>query len=93
MRLVLVTGKGGVGKTTLAAATGINAAHRGVRTLLVSTDAAHSLGDVLDVRLGPEPARIDANLDGLHLDGRRAQVGSRWAWWPGTCAACSAARS
>ena len=52
MRLILYTGKGGVGKTTTAAATGALAAQRGLRTLVVSADAAHSLGDVFDRRLG-----------------------------------------
>ncbi|MEO8827893.1 ArsA family ATPase [Lapillicoccus sp.] len=48
MRIVLFTGKGGVGKTTTAAATAVRAARSGVRTLVLSTDAAHSLGDALD---------------------------------------------
>ncbi|MBW2666528.1 MAG: AAA family ATPase, partial [Deltaproteobacteria bacterium] len=47
MRLILYTGKGGVGKTTTAAATAVCAAARGRRTLVASADAAHSLGDVL----------------------------------------------
>ena len=50
-RVVLVTGKGGVGKTTTAAATAVRAARTGLRTLVMSTDAAHSLGDALDVEL------------------------------------------
>ncbi len=50
-RIVLVTGKGGVGKTTTAAATAVQAARAGLRTLVMSTDAAHSLGDALDVDL------------------------------------------
>jgi arsenite-transporting ATPase len=50
-RVVLVTGKGGVGKTTTAAATAVRAARSGLRTLVMSTDAAHSLGDALDVDL------------------------------------------
>lgn len=70
MGLVLVTGKGGVGKTTLAAATALLAAERGARTLLVSTDAAHSLADVLETRLGAQPSPVAPNLDGVHLDGR-----------------------
>ena len=60
MRLVLYTGKGGVGKTTTAAAAAVVAAERGLRTLVASADVAHSLGDVLDVRLGPEPRRARA---------------------------------
>ena len=71
MRLVLVTGKGGVGKTTLAAATAVSAAKRGARTLVVSTDAAHSLGDVLAAPLSGDPVTVSPGLDALHLDGRR----------------------
>jgi len=69
-RVILVTGKGGVGKTTLSAATAFEAAARGARVLLVSTDDAHSLEDVLLQRLGSEPVPITENLDGLQLDGR-----------------------
>jgi len=70
LRVILLTGKGGVGKTTLAAATAVAAARRGVRTLLVSTDAAHSVGDVLDQPLGAEPAAVAPGLDAVQLDGR-----------------------
>ena len=51
MRVVLFTGKGGVGKTTTAAATAVHAARAGIKTLVMSTDAAHSLGDALGVDL------------------------------------------
>lgn len=61
-RLILYVGKGGVGKTTMAAATAVRAAALGHRTLVVSTDIAHSLGDVLKVELGPDPEEIAANL-------------------------------
>jgi arsenite-transporting ATPase len=71
VRIILVTGKGGVGKTTLAAATAIGASRRGTRTLLVSTDAAPSVADVLAADLGPEPREITDRLHGLQLDGRR----------------------
>ena len=71
MRIILVTGKGGVGKTTLAAATAVGAARRGTRTLLVSTDAAPSLADVLARDLGPEPLEVTERLYGVQLDGRR----------------------
>lgn len=70
MRLVLYTGKGGVGKTTTAAATAACAAARGRRTLIVSADAAHSLGDVLGRRLGPQPAPVAPRLDALEADAR-----------------------
>ena len=71
MRIVLVTGKGGVGKTTVAAATAIHAAQQGHRTLVLSTDTAHSLSDVLAVRLGHEPVEVAPRLHAQQLDGRR----------------------
>ncbi len=79
MRLVLYTGKGGVGKTTTAAATAIRAAEIGRRTLIASADAAHSLGDVLECRLGPEPAAITARpgLDAVEIDAR-AEAARHW---------------
>ncbi|HEX9060709.1 MAG TPA: ArsA-related P-loop ATPase, partial [Clostridia bacterium] len=55
MRIILYTGKGGVGKTSIAAATALKSAREGLKTLIVSTDAAHSLGDSLDIKLSPEP--------------------------------------
>ncbi|HLH22095.1 MAG TPA: ArsA family ATPase [Chloroflexota bacterium] len=61
-RLILYVGKGGVGKTTLAAATAVRAAALGHRTLVVSTDLAHSLGDVLASPLGAEPEPIAERL-------------------------------
>jgi arsenite-transporting ATPase len=61
-RLILYVGKGGVGKTTLAAASAVRAAELGHRVLVVSTDLAHSLADVLAVDLGAEPRRIGEQL-------------------------------
>jgi len=55
VRVVLFTGKGGVGKTTTAAATAVQAARQGIKTLVMSTDAAHSLGDALGVDLAAAP--------------------------------------
>jgi arsenite-transporting ATPase len=63
-RVLLFTGKGGVGKTTLAAATAASLAAHGRKALVVSTDPAHSLGDALDVRLGASPSEVDT-ADGL----------------------------
>lgn len=61
-RILLYTGKGGVGKTSTAAATALACAERGYRTIVLSTDIAHSLGDVFDTELGPEPREIAPNL-------------------------------
>ncbi len=77
MRVVLYTGKGGVGKTTSAAATAVHAARRGARTLVASADAAHSLGDVLEVRLGAEPREVAPLLSALEVD-VRAETDHHW---------------
>ena len=69
-RLLLFTGKGGVGKTTLAAATAAALAARGRKTLVVSTDPAHSLGDAFAQRLGAEPAEVDHCLHAAQVDSR-----------------------
>ena len=58
-RIALHTGKGGVGKTTISAATAVACAERGSRTLLVSTDPAHSVADVLAVPVGADPTPVD----------------------------------
>jgi arsenite-transporting ATPase len=58
MRVLLFTGKGGVGKTTVAAATAVRAAGAGNRTLIMSTDPAHSLGDSFDVEIGEHATPI-----------------------------------
>ncbi|MDR7521275.1 MAG: TRC40/GET3/ArsA family transport-energizing ATPase [Armatimonadota bacterium] len=68
MRVVLFTGKGGVGKTTVAAATALRAAERGYRTLVMSTDVAHSLGDVLEKPVGQEVVRIAPHLWAQEVD-------------------------
>ncbi|MFB3051437.1 MAG: ArsA family ATPase, partial [Acidimicrobiia bacterium] len=58
MRIILVTGKGGVGKTTVAASTALASADAGYKTLVTSTDPAHSLADAISVDLGSEPSRV-----------------------------------
>ena len=63
-RIVLYTGKGGVGKTSVAAATAILCADRGLKTIVLSTDIAHSLADAFDVPLGPVPTELVPNLWG-----------------------------
>ncbi len=68
MRIILYTGKGGVGKTCVAAATAIRLANEGHRVLLMSTDQAHSLSDSLAMKLGSEPTAVIPNLDALEID-------------------------
>ncbi len=68
MRIVLFTGKGGVGKTTTASATALRLADRGVKTLLLSTDIAHSLSDALDVDLTDEPVEVAPSLWAVQVD-------------------------
>lgn len=68
MRIVLFTGKGGVGKTTTAAATALRLADRGLKTLLLSTDTAHSLADALDVPLTGEPTEVAPSLWAVQID-------------------------
>ncbi|MFO8099456.1 MAG: TRC40/GET3/ArsA family transport-energizing ATPase [Salinibacter sp.] len=67
-RILLFTGKGGVGKTTCAAATAQRAARRGKKTLILSSDPAHSLADALDQDLGPEAQEIEDNLFAQEVD-------------------------
>ena len=62
MRIILYTGKGGVGKTSTAAATALRCADRGERTIVLSTDIAHSLADSFDIPLSPEPIQVAPNL-------------------------------
>ena len=71
MRVILYTGKGGVGKTTVAAATAVKCAELGYRTLVISTDAAHSLGDSLDVEIGERPTEVAPNLWGQEINALR----------------------
>jgi arsenite-transporting ATPase len=77
MRIVLVTGKGGVGKTTVAACTALRAADAGHRTLVTSTDPAHSLSDAIGVALGSDPGEVVWNLDGQQIDTQR-QLDRYW---------------
>lgn len=68
MRVILMTGKGGVGKTSVAAATGLRCAELGHKTLVLSTDPAHSLADSFDLEMGHEPRKVKENLWGAELD-------------------------
>ncbi len=67
-RILLLTGKGGVGKTTVAAATALRCADAGLRTIVLSTDPAHSLADAFGVHLDSTVRRITGDLWGQQLD-------------------------
>ncbi len=77
MRTLLFTGKGGVGKSTVAAGTAALAAASGLRTLVLSTDAAHSLADAFGVPVGPEPTEV---ADRLHVQQVDAQLRFEQSW-------------
>ncbi|MCH8991275.1 MAG: ArsA family ATPase [Acidobacteria bacterium] len=79
MRVVLITGKGGVGKTTIAAATAIRSAEIGHRTLVMSTDPAHSLADAFQVKLGDTETSVIDNLDAQQID---SQLRLEESWGP-----------
>ena len=66
-RTILYTGKGGVGKTSVAAASALRCAEQGLRTIVMSTDPAHSLSDSLGVQIGGEPTPIGPNLWGQEI--------------------------
>jgi arsenite-transporting ATPase len=68
MRIIIYTGKGGVGKTSVSAATALKSAALGYKTIVISTDAAHSLSDSLEVQLTGDITHISENLDGLEID-------------------------
>jgi arsenite-transporting ATPase len=68
MRVVLFTGKGGVGKTTVAASTALRAARSGLRTLVMSTDPAHSLADSFEVQIGSQPTVVTERLWAQQVD-------------------------
>jgi arsenite/tail-anchored protein-transporting ATPase len=76
MRLILMTGKGGVGKTSVAAATGLRCAELGYRTLVLSTDPAHSLADSFDMEMGHDPREVRPNLWGAELDALKELEGN-----------------
>lgn len=78
MRILLFSGKGGVGKTTTAAATAVAAAEQGHSVLALSTDPAHSLADAFDVALGDAPELVHADLWGVQIDAQ-VRLEENWA--------------
>ena len=77
MRVILYTGKGGVGKTTIAAASALRSAELGYKTIILSTDSAHSLADSFDLPLGGKPRPIIANLWGQEPEISQS-IEARW---------------
>ena len=67
-RIIIFTGKGGVGKSSIAAAHGVKAAKEGKKTIIVSTDMAHNLGDIFNINMTSEPVKIMENLSLLEID-------------------------
>jgi len=78
MRTILYTGKGGVGKTSVAAATALKAASAGKKVLVMSTDPAHSLSDAFDEEVGPEPKEMATGLFAQEMDHGR-MIEEHWA--------------
>ncbi len=76
-RTILYTGKGGVGKTSVAASTALAIAQRGFRTVVLSTDPAHSLSDSLETPLGPAPVPVAENLWGQEVQAE-AEMERNW---------------
>ncbi len=77
MRIILFTGKGGVGKTTFSAATALLSAQKGYKTLIISTDAAHSLSDSFEIQLSNQPKKISSNLYGQEINALE-QIEKNW---------------
>ncbi|MFM7063724.1 MAG: ArsA family ATPase, partial [Actinomycetes bacterium] len=77
MRVLLFTGKGGVGKTTTAAATALRLAESGLRVAVTSADPAHSLADSFGVELGPRPTEVAPNCWAQEIDSR-ARLEESW---------------
>jgi arsenite/tail-anchored protein-transporting ATPase len=78
LRTILYTGKGGVGKTSVAAATALKAARAGKKVLVMSTDPAHSLSDAFDAEVGPEPREMATGLFAQEMDHGR-MIEEHWA--------------
>lgn len=77
MRVILYTGKGGVGKTSISAATAVRCAELGYKTVIISTDSAHSLSDVFKTELSDNPVEITRNLYGVEVD-PNSEIRDNW---------------
>ena len=91
-RTILYTGKGGVGKTSVAAATARRCAAAGLRTVVLSTDPAHSLADVLEAPVGVEPVELAPNLWAQQVSAQD-ELEHHWSavqGWLGRCSSSAA---
>ena len=77
MRVILYTGKGGVGKSSIASATAARLAELGRKTLIVSSDLAHNLSDIFEQPVGGAPTQIAENLSALEVDVLR-EIDENW---------------
>ncbi len=78
MRTILYTGKGGVGKTSVAAATALKASRAGKKVLVMSTDPAHSLADAFDTEIGPDPKEMATGLWAQEMD-HSSMIEDNWS--------------
>jgi arsenite-transporting ATPase len=78
LRTILYTGKGGVGKTSVAAATALKASRAGKKVLVMSTDPAHSLADAFDMEIGPEPKEMETGLWAQEMD-HTSMIEDNWS--------------
>jgi arsenite-transporting ATPase len=78
LRTILYTGKGGVGKTSVAAATALKASRAGKKVLVMSTDPAHSLADAFDTEIGPEPKEMETGLWAQEMD-HTSMIEDNWS--------------
>lgn len=77
-RVILMTGKGGVGKSSVAAATALTCADRGLRTAIISIDSAHSLADIFDQPIGEQLASVAPHVDAVEVNLNR-EIRERWS--------------
>src|SRR5690625_7080027 len=76
-KIIFVGGKGGVGKSTTSAAIALESSSRGYKTLLISTDPAHNVGHIFDVKIGGKISVVETNLHAVEIDPERDRKSTR----------------
>src|SRR5690625_4717823 len=76
-KIIFVGGKGGVGKSTSSAAIALESSNRGYKTLLISTDPAHNIGHIFDMKIGGKISVVETNLDALRSEDHTSELQSR----------------